>query len=144
MDKDLDIHQVTQAVDKAAARAAADFGMDQPDWTPLEAVLPAEECGGFMFMGYYPGGGNRAGAIRLYKHGITRHYLNLHPSGQAYRYDGVTGGYRRIGLDEAIEHAFEGLEELGGTRSTAYDDDYRRERNARLTAAGWTVIQAGE
>ena len=76
--------------------------------------------------------------------GEVHHYLNLHPSRQAYCYDGVTGGYRKIGLEEAIDHAFAGLEELGGTRSTAYNDDYRRERNARLAAAGWTVIQAGE
>ena len=75
-------------------------------------------------LGYYPPGGNREGAIRLYKHGITRHYLNLHPSGQAYRYDGVTGGYRTLGLDEAIAAAFEGLDALVGparrptTRST--------------------------
>jgi hypothetical protein len=138
----MDEHQIIQAVDAAFAQVAEEYGMGEPDWAPLEAVLPLEERGGFMFMGYSPPGGNRDGAIRLYKHGITRHYLNLHPSGQAYRYDAVTGGYRKLGLEEAIAAAFEGLEALGGTRSTAYDEEYRRQRNARLAEAGYTVIQA--
>jgi hypothetical protein len=138
----MDEHQITQAVDTAFAQVAEEYGMGEPDWAPLEAVLPLEECGGFMFMGYYPPGGNREGAIRLYKHGITRHYLNLHPSGQAYRYDAVTGGYRKLDLEQAIAAAFEGLEALGGTRSTVYDEEYRRQRNARLAEAGYTVIQA--
>ena len=33
-----------------------------------------------MFMGY-------VGKIRLYKHGLTRHYLNADPDGNTYLYD---------------------------------------------------------
>jgi hypothetical protein len=42
--------------------------------------------------------------------------------------------------EAAIEAAFEGLEMLGAARSTRYDDEYRAQRNARLAAAGYTVI----
>jgi hypothetical protein len=56
------------------------FGADRPDWDPLEKVLPLEHCAGFMFMGY-------PGEIRLYKHGFTRHYLNVDPKGNTYWYN---------------------------------------------------------
>ena len=37
----------------------------EPNWTPLELVLPACELENFMYMG-------RAGEIELYKHWLTR------------------------------------------------------------------------
>jgi hypothetical protein len=89
-------------------------------------VLSPEHCGGFMWMGLAPGG------IRLYKHGITRRYLNLYldPGGDvfAYRYTGE--GYVRIPLKTAIEAAFTGIERLAGVyrddpRPTPYDHDSR-------------------
>ena len=49
----------------------------KPDWRPLESAMPPEFCEDFMFMG-------KAGGIVLYKHRITRRYLNI---------DAVTGKF---------------------------------------------------
>ncbi len=110
-------------------------GAHEPDWEPLERVLPIAWCGGFMFMGYFD-------HIRLYKHGLTRRYLNVDPQGNTYRFDG-RNSYQRITLDEALDSVFDGLEEMGYERSTPYDDEVRAERHRRIAAAGWTVIDAG-
>ena len=51
-----------------------------PDWRPLENAIPPEYCESFMFMG-------KAGDIVLYKHRLTRRYLNIHAAtGKFYRY----------------------------------------------------------
>ena len=131
-----------QSVRKALCQVRAQTtAFDAPDWEPLEAVLPIEHCDGFMWMGLAPGG------IRLYKHGITRRYLNLYldPQGavSAYRY--VDGRYVRIAVEVAIEEAFAGIERLGGVysddpRATPYDHEFRALRDRRLREAGWTVI----
>ena len=42
----------------------------KPDWRPLENAMPPEFCEEFMFMG-------KAGDIVLYKHRLTRRYLNI-------------------------------------------------------------------
>jgi len=42
----------------------------EPNWKPLEMKVGPARCVGFMFMG-------RVNGINLYKHGITRTYLNL-------------------------------------------------------------------
>ena len=42
----------------------------EPNWKPIEARLGKARCAGFMFMG-------RVNGINLYKHGISRTYLNL-------------------------------------------------------------------
>jgi len=47
----------------------------KPDWRPLENAIPSDYAEDFMFMG-------KAGGIVLYKHRITRRYLNI---------DAVTG-----------------------------------------------------
>jgi len=49
-------------------------------------------------------------------------------------------GHVVIPREVAVGAAFEGLEMLGATRSTRYDDEYQARRNARLAAAGYTVI----
>ena len=49
----------------------------KPDWRPLENAMPPDYCEDFMFMG-------KADDIVLYKHRITRRYLNI---------DAVTGGF---------------------------------------------------
>jgi hypothetical protein len=40
-----------------------------PDWRSLENAIPTEYCESFMFMG-------KVGDIVLYKHRLTRRYLN--------------------------------------------------------------------
>ena len=50
----------------------------RPNWKPLEDKLGAG-CQEFMFMG-------RTGNLNLYKHILTRRYLNLDDSGNCYVY----------------------------------------------------------
>ena len=68
----------------------------EPNWTPLELVLPTSELENFMYMG-------RAGEIELYKHGLTRRYLNISADGQRfYRYS--DGAYVEIAKPVALDH----------------------------------------
>lgn len=67
-----------------------------PNWAPLEVVLPACELENFMYMG-------RAGEIELYKHRLTRRYLNISQDGRRfYRY--CDGGYVEISRTDALDH----------------------------------------
>ena len=59
----------------------------KPDWRTLESAMPPEFCEDFMFMG-------KAGGIVLYKHRLTRRYLNI---------DAVTGKFYRYSNDEYVE-----------------------------------------
>src|SRR5687768_16032235 len=83
----------------------------EPDWEPLEKVLPLKWCGGFMFMGY-------SGHIRIYKHGLTRQYLHVDDRGQTYLYDGEAEIYVKVPKKKAVDLTFAGIEEMGYTRRT--------------------------
>jgi hypothetical protein len=123
-----------------------------PVWTPLEAVLPYGWCGGFMYMGAHEarilnGSPDRRKrkTIFMYKHGITRRYLFIGDDLQAYGYmpDFCEIGdpaYSWLPMDRAVERAFEGVEEFGDKRTTKYNEAFIAERNARLVAAGITVV----
>jgi hypothetical protein len=68
----------------------------EPDWAPLEVSVSASELHNFMYMG-------RAGEIELYKHQLTRRYLNIGRNSQSfYRY--LDGHYIEITQAEALEH----------------------------------------
>jgi len=68
----------------------------EPNWAPLERAVPATELENFMYMG-------RAGEIELYKHRLTRRYINIgRNSGRFYRY--VNGEYVEIFRAAALEH----------------------------------------
>jgi hypothetical protein len=68
----------------------------EPNWAPLELAVPASELDNFMYMG-------RAGEIELYKHRITRRYLNIAWNSQSfYRY--FDGHYIEITQAAALEH----------------------------------------
>jgi hypothetical protein len=68
----------------------------EPNWTPLERTVPASELENFMYMGC-------AGEIELYKHRITRRYLNIGRNSQRfYRY--LSGEYAEISRTAALEH----------------------------------------
>jgi hypothetical protein len=70
----------------------------KPDWRPLERALPSEFCEDFMFMG-------KAGDIVLYKHRITRRYLNIDAvTGKFYRY--TDGGYIEIDQRQAFDSVY--------------------------------------
>jgi hypothetical protein len=53
----------------------------QPNWAPLRALLPLEECDPWMWMGRRLEGDR---VIEQYKHRYTRGYLNLDQDGQAW------------------------------------------------------------
>jgi hypothetical protein len=68
----------------------------EPNWAPLERVLPLNDCMNYMYMG-------RAGDIELYKHRHTRRYLNIGCAGDRfYRYS--SGNYIEITQSAALEH----------------------------------------
>ena len=68
----------------------------EPNWTPLEWAVPARELENFMYMG-------RAGEIEVYKHQLTRRYLNIERnSHKFYRY--LDGKYVEITRAAALEH----------------------------------------
>jgi len=70
----------------------------KPDWRPLENVIPSDYAEDFMFMG-------KAGDIVLYKHRITRHYLNIDAvTGKFYRY--VNGEYVEIDRRQAFNSIY--------------------------------------
>lgn len=70
----------------------------KPDWRPLENAIPSEYAEDFMFMG-------KAGDIVLYKHCITRHYLNIDAvTGKFYRY--VNGEYVEIDRRQAFDSVY--------------------------------------
>jgi hypothetical protein len=131
----LDKHEKILALSQMLDQWAEENLGDDPNWKPLEEVLPAEWCGGFMWMNRVVDNGV---VIELYKHGITRHYLNLDARGGAHRWTG--SGYEPMSLEEAIDYAFDGIEETGWDRTTVYDDDVKAEKYRALREAGWTVI----
>jgi hypothetical protein len=70
----------------------------KPDWRPLESAMPPEFCEDFMFMG-------KAGEIILYKHRITRRYLNIDAvTGKFYRY--INGEYIEIDQRQAFDSVY--------------------------------------
>jgi hypothetical protein len=68
----------------------------EPKWIPLEMTVPACELDDFMYMG-------RAGGIELYKHRLTRRYLNISSDGGKF-YRRRDGAYIEITKAEALEY----------------------------------------
>lgn len=67
-----------------------------PNWAPLERAVPVTELENFMYMG-------RVGEIELYKHRLTRRYLNIGQNSQKfYRY--LNGEYVEISRAAALEY----------------------------------------
>ena len=70
--------------------------VDEPNWAPLERAVPLTDLENFMYMG-------RVGEIELYKHRITRRYLNIGQNSERfYRY--LNGEYVEISRAAALEH----------------------------------------
>src|SRR5579863_4823302 len=74
---------------------------ENPNWGPLERVVGRLNLCAFMYIGRVLNGEK---TIFLYKHIVTRGYLNLDEAGQAYRYRG--GAYLPLDLDRAIAYVF--------------------------------------
>jgi hypothetical protein len=68
----------------------------EPNWTPLELAVPACELENFMYMGH-------AGEIELYKHQVTRRYLNIARNSHKF-YQYLNGTYIEITEAAALEH----------------------------------------
>ena len=70
-------------------------------------VIPSPEKAAFMYMGTVVCTGPLI--IYLYKHSLTRRYLNLDTAGRAYRYEGNESRdkdcYYEIPLDQALSAA---------------------------------------
>ena len=68
----------------------------EPNWAPLERAVPVTDLENFMYMG-------SVGEIELYKHRITRRYLNIGRNSQKY-YRYLNGEYLEISQAAALEH----------------------------------------
>lgn len=169
-------HELVLAISRAVDSVRDGITDQAVVWVPLEALLPFDECHGFMFMGAHVGAcwpdglavdsqarkngpyGYITDAIDCYgkpwvrrtifeyKNGITRKYLHIGEDLRCYAYHGNlrtaddVATYQPFRTERMIDLAFDGIEELGATRTTAYDDEFRAARNARLAEAGYTVI----
>jgi hypothetical protein len=68
----------------------------EPNWTPLELAVPAYELENFMYIG-------RAEEIELYKHRLTRRYLNIGKTSHKFcRY--IYGEYVEIARTAALDY----------------------------------------
>ena len=77
---------------------------DDPEWGPLEAFLPYDLCGGFMWMARWTFEDGRE--VQAYKHSETRRYLYLDDDGDAW--EGLSGPeFRRMRHDDALEQVFD-------------------------------------
>jgi len=69
---------------------------DTPDWKPLTALIGVPAAQDFMYMGAGSDG------LRLYKHIMTRRYLNIDGNGQTWSYQGA--GYVPLDRIAALAH----------------------------------------
>jgi hypothetical protein len=105
----------------------------QPNWKPLEDKLGRGRCVGFMFMG-------RVNGINLYKHGITRTYLNLDDQGNCYV---CRGDWRYEPADFSVElgKLEASLKQLGETLESVYDDEYIARKVEALHKVGIPLLR---
>jgi len=104
----------------------------QPNWKPLERMLGRARCAGFMFMG-------KANGVYLYKHGITRSYLNLDDDGNCY-VRGERGCYLRADLNLELTKLENCLKSLGATLETAYDESFIAQKREVLRHEGISLL----
>src|SRR3954447_14320775 len=78
-------------------------GSEEPDWRPLEKILPVELCRAFMWMSDVDlhGGGH----LYVYKHSVTRRYFHLDDDGAPYGYV-APGVYVPLRHHDAVETMF--------------------------------------
>ena len=107
----------------------------EPNWKPLEARLGKARCAGFMFMG-------RVNGINLYKHGISRTYLNLDDTGNCF-VSIDRGCYVPADFEEELRKLELCLKGLQATLETPYDELFIAQKRAilRLTGIDLLTIQ---
>ncbi len=104
----------------------------QANWKPLEDKLGRARSVGFMFMG-------RVNGINLYKHGITRTYLNLDDRGRCYVYRG--GGYEEADFAVQLAMLEASLRQVGETLESSYDEEYIAQKHEALRKAGLRLLR---
>ena len=104
----------------------------EPNWKPLETRLGAARCRGFMFMG-------RVNGINLYKHGISRSYLNLDDDGNCF-IAGKLGCYLATDFDQQLSKLEECLQGLGATLETFYDERFIARKREALGQQGISLL----
>ena len=106
----------------------------KPNWQPLIEKLGQERCVGFMYMA-------RINAINLYKHGISRTYLNLDDSGQCFRYR--NSRFEKVDFVAELAKLEASLAELGETLQSVYDEAYIARKEEALREAGVPLVRVG-
>ena len=104
----------------------------ETNWKPLESRLGRERCVGFMYMG-------RVNGINLYKHGITRTYLNLDDQGNCYIATGA-GCYKRVDFGCELTKLEGTLKDLHVTLETPYDDVFVARKREELKQLGISLL----
>ena len=85
-----------------------------------------------MYMG-------RVNGINLYKHGITRTYLNLDDEGNCYMATG-SGCYRLADFECEINNLEGNLKDLNATLETPYDDVFIARKREELRQNGVSLL----
>jgi len=104
-----------------------------PNWKPLEMKVGRAHCVGFMFMG-------RVNGINLYKHGITRTYLNLDDAGNCYVFRG-NGRFDPADFSRELKNLEAALAEQGETLGSPYDDAYIARKTGALASSGIPTLR---
>ena len=104
----------------------------QPNWKPLEKMLGRTRCVGFMYMG-------RVNGVYLYKHGITRTYLNLDDDGNCY-VRGERGCYIQADLNQELAKLEKCLRGFGATLETPYDESFIAQKQEVLGHEGISLV----
>ena len=104
----------------------------KPNWQPLIEKLGQERCVGFMYMA-------RINGINLYKHGISRTYLNLDDLGQCFRYRNAR--FEKVDFAAELAKLEASLAELGETLKSVYDESYIARKEAALREAGIPLLR---
>jgi len=105
----------------------------EANWKPLEIQVGRARCAGFMFMG-------RMNGINLYKHGITRTYLNLDDAGNCFVHHGK-GIFAAADFSEELRKLEAALQEQGETLASPYDDAYIARKTRSLERAGIPILR---
>ena len=104
----------------------------EANWNPLEKRLGRGRCVGFTYMG-------RVNGINLYKHGITRTYLNLDDDGTCFIAAG-SGCYSHADFDCEVKQLEETLKGLHATLETPYDDVFIAQKRQALRQQGISLL----
>ena len=104
----------------------------EPNWKPLEARLGRPCCVGFMYMG-------RLNGINLYKHGISRSYLNLDDDGNCYT-AAKTGCYVAADFSRELAKLEDCLKGLYATLETPYDESFIARKREGLRQQGISLL----